>query len=405
VDKTLLPIIWLAKLISFICKTLNLGAGSTWAGHIALFFCPTLLRRLENNLAQGSVLITGTNGKTTTAKMLVSILEKDGKSVVFNPTGANLLNGITSALIADLDFWGRPRSEMGVFEIDEAAFPKALKMYDPEAAVVLNLFRDQLDRYGEVDLTAEKIHQALKGLSKDSIVVLNANNDYVGPLGRELKAKVSYFDVTCSCEPLARPSLCSFGFDDVTFEIPLGGFYTIENALAVITTARNLGVGYETMQRALGDFKPAFGRQEEFDVDGKKVKILLSKNPKGFNENVKILQSLRRIETLLLVLNDNIPDGRDVSWIWDTDPAGLVKLSKRIIVSGLRAEDMALRLKYSWREISSARGGSSFLIQKDLKTAIMAGLEKTPKGETFYIMPTYSAMLEVRKILTGRRIL
>lgn len=401
-DKIFLPLIWLAKLISFTCKTLRLGAGSTWAGHFALFLCPSILRRLESKLAKGSILITGTNGKTTTAKMLVSILKKKGGAVVFNPTGSNLLNGITSALIADVDFWGRPRSEIGVFEVDEAAFPKVLQMYDPEVVVVLNLFRDQLDRYGEIDLTAEKMHHGLKGLSKDSLVVLNSDNKYVSPLGKDLQARVLYFDI-CSCSDAHRsPSvyLSRFEIDDFVFEVSLGGRYTIENALAAITTARSLGVGYEVMQKALRNFEPAFGRQEEFEVEGKKVKILLSKNPEGFNQNVKMLQSLERIETLLLVLNDNIPDGRDVSWIWDTDPAGLVRLSKHIVVSGLRAEDMALRLKYSQQEIPM-----KLQITNDLKKAIRLGLEKTPKGETFFIMPTYSAMLEVRKILIGRKIL
>lgn len=398
--KVAITLIWLAKIISFTCRKLHLGAGGTWAGHFALFFCPTLLRRLESNLAYGSVLVTGTNGKTTTAKMLVSILEKDGRSVVFNPTGANLLNGITSALIADADFWGSPRSEIGIFEIDEASFPLALKMYDPEVVIVLNLFRDQLDRYGEIDLTAEKIHQVLKGLSKNSVVILNADNPYVSPLGENLQAKVLYFSSTAS-QYHSDIFSSRFTFDGFDFEIPLGGSYTISNALAAITTARSLGVGLKVMQKALKKFKPAFGRQEEFVVGGKKVKILLSKNPEGFNENVRMLQSLRTIETLLLVLNDNTPDGRDVSWIWDTDPAGLLELSKLTIVSGLRAEDMILRLKYSQREYQR----SKIKYQKDLKTAIMMGLEKTPKGETFYIMPTYSAMLQVRKILIGRKIL
>ncbi len=396
----MLPLIWLAKLISFTCKTLNLGAGSTWAGHLALSLFPTLLRRLEDNLTKGSVLITGTNGKTTTAKMLVSILKESGHEVVSNPTGANLLNGITSALIADTDFWGRPRSERGVFEIDEASFPKALEMYDPEVVVVLNLFRDQLDRYGEIDLTAEKIHQALKKLSKKSLVVLNSNNDYVAPLGKDLRAKVLYFgDNVSRCH--FDSSSSRFTINGLRFAISLGGSYTVENALAAVTVAHNLGVEYKTMQKALKNFKPAFGRQEEFEVEGKKVKILLSKNPEGFNQNIEMLQSLETIETLLLVLNDNIPDGRDVSWIWDTNPANLLVLSKYVIVAGSRAEDMGLRLKYSWREVKN----SKCKIQNDVGKAIRLGLEKTPKGETFYIMPTYSAMLEVRKILTGRKIL
>ena len=405
-DKIFLPLIWLAKSISFICKTLHLGAGGTWAGHIALFFCPTLLRRLEDNLVRGSVLITGTNGKTTTAKMLVSIFKKENRSVVFNPTGANLLNGITSALIADVDFWGRPRSEMGFFEIDEAAFPKALEMYDPEVVVILNLFRDQLDRYGEIDLTAEKIHQALKGVSKNSVVVLNADNDYVAPLGKDLQARVLYFGDDVS-RRYSDISSAHFEFCNLNFEISLGGSYTIENALAAITVAKSLGVEYEVTQKALKEFRPAFGRQEEFEINGKKVKILLSKNPEGFNQNVKMLQSLEKIETLLLVLNDNIPDGRDVSWIWDTDPANLLALSRFVIVSGSRAEDMGLRLKYSWREIPNSKFQipNKFQITNDLKEAIRLGLERTPKDETFYIMPTYSAMLDVRKILTGRKIL
>lgn len=409
VDKTLLPIIWLAKLISFLCRILNLGAGGTWAGHIALFLQPNILRNLESKLSQGSVLITGTNGKTTTAKMLVSILKENGRSVVYNPTGANLLNGIASALILDTNFWGHSRSEIGVFETDEASFPHALKMYDPEVVVVLNLFRDQLDRYGEIDLTAEKVHQALKKLPESSVVVLNPKNAYVAPLGKGLRARVLYFgeDVT---QVYSGVSSSRFEVCDLKFEIPLGGSYTIENALAATVVAQSIGVDLQVTQEALKNLRPAFGRQEEFVVDGRKVKILLSKNPEGFNQNVRMLSASERIETLLLVLNDKIPDGRDVSWIWDTNPVGLSKLAKNIIVSGLRAEDLALRLKYSQQETQKSKlktqsHSSNLKIQRDLRKAVLWGLDGTPRGTTFYIMPTYSAMLEVRKILTGRKIL
>lgn len=393
-------LIWLAKILSRVSRGFGWGVGGTWPGHIALKLYPGILRELEDKLAHGSVLITGTNGKTTAAKMLTAILRASSFRVVHNPTGANLLNGIASALIADGDFLGRPRSQIGVFEIDEASFPQAFALYNPEAVVVLNLFRDQLDRFGEIDLTAQKMHQALKKLPESAVAILNAKNAYAASLGKDLAAKVLYFGKD-QTDVLADAFSVRFSYKGVIFKIPLGGLFTVLNAMAAITTAESLGVSLSTARDALSGFRPAFGRQEEFEISGKKVKIMLAKNPASFNANVRLLSSLPGLAAVLLVLNDNVPDGRDVSWIWDAKPARLIEMSREVIVSGLRADDMALRLKYCGREVKSLR----LKVQSDLKKAVKLGLEFTPKGETFYILPTYSAMLEVRKILKGRKIL
>lgn len=443
-----LALIWLGKIIALVSRALNIGAGSTWPGHVAFELEPQILPSLVDQLRKGVILIAGTNGKTTTAKMVKTILEsgkwKDAQKrvpselksggVIHNETGANLLNGIMSALIAKASWLGEINTSWAIFEIDEATLPLALKEFTPKIVVLLNLFRDQLDRYGEVDLIAEKWRNALVKLPSATIIILNADDPHIAFLGKNLTAKVLYFGLSdhsiflkkmehavdsvycpncgkklnfagvyfshlgiwnCPSCGAKRPTL-----DLSSWNYLLAGVYNRYNTLAAVLVGKVTGVEEREIGKALANFRPAFGRQEELDVNGKKVRILLSKNPAGFNECIRTLKEFSgEKKTIMVVLNDRTPDGRDVSWIWDVDFENIADYAGYLIVSGERVYDLALRLKYSGFDQDKT------LINADLRGAIKSGLTKIKKGETLYILPTYSAMLEVRKIVGRRKIL
>lgn len=417
------------KLTFAISYIFSIGAGGTWPGEIALRISPGILKGLARQFEHGVILVAGTNGKTTTSLMIKTILETHGEKVVHNETGANLLNGVTSALLKHANWIGHINADWGVFEVDENSLHIVMRYVKPEIVVILNLFRDQLDRYGEVDVISEKWQGVLKDLPESSLLVLNSDDPQVAFIGTDIKANVTYFglnDTSVATEKKEhatdslfcprcgarltytlvyyshighwRCSQCSLKRpqpEKLDVLSPLPGVYNLYNTLAAVNVARTLTVPTTTIEHALTHFMPAFGRQEEFDIDGKFVKLFLSKNPVGFNQSLKTVIELGA-DTLLLVLNDQIPDGRDVSWIWDVDVEEIPK-QVEVIVSGDRTYDMALRIKYA--------DLGKFSIQTDLAKAIEMGLTKTKKGKNFYILPTYSAMLATRKLLTGRKIL
>ncbi|MCX6794158.1 MAG: MurT ligase domain-containing protein [Candidatus Gottesmanbacteria bacterium] len=351
--RTRLAII-LGKLVSLLSKTLHVGAGATWPGEIALRINPRILRILSAN-APHIILVAGTNGKTTTVKMIETILVHNGKTVYRNASGANLDNGLVSALLADMKWRQRFRSDYFIFEVDEAALPNVLKDMTPEIIVLNNLFRDQLDRYGEVDTIAEKWLVALGSLERQTNVIINADDPHLAFIGSKLTAKVKYYGLedpslflpkmqhatdTIYC-PNCGTRLtfagvyfshlgkwacgnCSFvpQKEDVTardFTSPIEGIYNKYNTLAAALAAEIVGISKLDIREALTHFTPAFGRMETVVVDEKRIKILLSKNPTGFNESLRTVAASADKGPVLLVLNDRIPDGTDVSWICDVD--------------------------------------------------------------------------------------
>jgi len=436
------PLVLIGKLIYFISNTFNLGSGGTWPGEVALYFQPKILDYFFSQVKKGIILIAGTNGKTTTARMLRQILTQFDKGhyrVIHNDSGANLLNGLVSAFIQQSSWIGKIDTDWAILEVDENTLSLVISNLKPQTSnkqkvivVLLNLFRDQLDRYGEIDVIAGKWSKALKKLPKDAKIVLNADDPLIAHLGMTsrpgLKAGVYYFgiDDTKSFLPEMEHATDSIfclscgnrlSFEGIYYShlgiwrcekcgekrpepdiskwsSPLPGLYNQYNTLATVIVAKSLGINDKQIKEALSDFSPAFGRQEEFVVNSKKIKIFLSKNPAGFNESLKTVLSLRARQ-LLFVLNDYIPDGRDVSWIWDVD-FEMIPSNVKVIASGERAFDMGLRIKYSMKQLR---------VIQNLKEAIYSGLEAIKKGETLYVLPTYSAMLEVRKILKGRKIL
>ena len=427
----------IAKSVTFLVRSLRLGAASVLPGSIARRIEPRLLQLLSQQVKNGVILIAGTNGKTTTALLLCTILERTGYKIAHNSTGANLENGLATALIENSSLLGALNVDYAILEVDENIVPKVLKPLQPKIIICLNLFRDQLDRYGEVDIISKKWTQVISTLPEETVVIPNADDPTLSYLGQQLNQKVLFFglnepenylesiphavdsiycprcghsldyqgvylshlgDFTCpSCGfSKSQPSLESSEWSQI-----LVGLYNKYNTLAAATAAKELGVEESKIREAINNFQAAFGRAEDLVIDGKKVRILLSKNPVGTNETIRVVtQSTDK--TTLMVLNDRTPDGTDVSWIWDVDTEKLVERGGTLIVSGDRVYDMALRLRYSEKSIDSK---INLIVESDLKKAITIALEHTPKNETLHILPTYSAMLEVREVLTGRKIL
>lgn len=423
-----LTLIIFGKLVTLISQAFNLGNGSTWPGHIALNANKNFIKDILRNSKTRLILIGGTNGKTTTSKLMQTILEENGNKVLLNESGANLLNGIASSLISASDVFGKIHKDFAIFEVDENALPLALTEITPDILVLLDLFRDQLDRYGEVNTISSRWKLALEKLPKKTVLILNANDPQIAYLGTGIKNKTYYFGLNEKSiisipqdwgDSIFCPRCNSkLNFEKVyfshigiwncnncglnnpkpnitkSFYYPLLGIYNKYNTLAAILTAKTLGINENSIEKALRKFNPAFGRQEKIEIEGKKVQIFLSKNPTGFNES---LRTIGKAKSLLIVLNDRIPDGRDVSWIWDVDFENFTKNFNSIVISGDRAYDLALRLKYAEFK--------KFEVVQDLKKAIKKSIKNTPNNQILYILPTYSAMLETRKILTGRQIL
>ncbi len=433
--------ILLAHLVSGVVRRLHLGAGSVLPGEVAGRVQPDLLPWLCAQLTRGVIVIAGTNGKTTTAYLVRTILERGGWNVVHNMTGANLENGLLATLLERTDWQGQLEADYAIFEVDENILPRLVRQVSPRIVVCLNLFRDQLDRYGEVDTISQRWTRALAALPQETTVVLNADDPRLCYLGQQLTQRVLYFGINepeafIGEMPHAVDSVycprcgerltyrgfylshlgdyhcahCGFArspssLDSHAWSPALIGLYNKYNTLAAILAAKATGVDRRTIREAVEHFHAAFGRAEEIELEGRCVRILLSKNPAGMNETIRVLQAERRAgaaSVALLVLNDRIPDGTDVSWIWDVDTEKLLAPGMTLVVSGDRAYDMALRIQYSDRTQAST---TKLIVKEDLREAVATALECTPAGQFLHILPTYSAMLEVRQILLGHQIL
>lgn len=425
----------IAKSITFLVRSLRIGSASVLPGAIARRISPQVLRLLSQQVQKGIILIAGTNGKTTTSLLLTSILERQGYRVAHNSTGANLENGLVTALLDRTNFWGSLKVDYAILEVDENIVPKVLQPLQPRIIICLNLFRDQLDRYGEVDAISKRWTKAIATLPPETVIIPNADDPTLSFLGQQLPQQVLFFgldepehyleaiphavdsiycpqcghsldyqgvylshlgDFTCpQCGfTKSQPTLASREWAQI-----LVGLYNKYNTLAAATAATALGVEEKTIRETVNNFQAAFGRAEELTVDGKHVRILLSKNPVGTNETIRVVTQSKD-HTTLMVLNDRTPDGTDVSWIWDVDTEKLVERGGTLIVSGDRLYDMALRLRYSEK---SPQSQINLIVESDLREAIAIALKHTPVDETLHILPTYSAMLEVREILTGSK--
>jgi len=417
--------------------------GTSFPGKLALSIYPPILKELGKNL-RFKIFITGTNGKTTTARIISCILEGLGIDYVHNRAGANLVRGVCTSLIERYSFNDNLSDAVGVFEIDEANLRLLVREVKPDTIVITNLFRDQLDRYGEVDMLARTFRSIAEN-NPETTFVVNADDPLVSSVTYNLKTKALYFGIDYrnedtyssiadirSCpfcdavlvyskrymghQGLFECQVCGFkrrtpdiiayninsDLEDSSFNISfngkefytnirLPGIYNVYNVLSALLSCYSLGIHIEKALEKLKDVRTAFGRGEHFNFKGKTVYILLAKNPASFNETIQLLSNREGITTLL-VINDNIQDGTDVSWLWDVNFEMLMERSKFIVTSGRRAYDMALRLKYGGFDVDR------LLVEEDSLKALNLAIERSDKDEV-YVIPTYTAMLELRKKL------
>ena len=414
-------------------------------GKVLSHLDPDALDRLAQRLPLGSALVSATNGKTTTAAMTAEILSHR-VSLAHNASGANLVSGVASTLLSAKD------AELGLFEVDEAALPEVARRVRPRAICLGNLFRDQLDRYGELEHVAERWRGAVRALAPEAALVVNGDDPQLGDLSREHADSVVFGlddprhacpalqhaadskwclacgrpyeyaaayvghlgDYRCPACGHRRPPLDiaasdveMHGLDGVDFTLStragerrvrlrVPGLYNVYNALAAASLALALGAELEDAVAGLERFAAAFGRFERISLGDRRVLVLLVKNPAGANEAVRTLVSGGSPKLAVLALNDEIADGRDVSWIWDVDWEPLLAGLDRVIATGARAAEMALRCKYAGFEPSAIE------IIPDLGRALDRGLDLTPSGGELVVLPTYTAMLGLRKIVSER---
>ncbi|MFZ1155125.1 MAG: MurT ligase domain-containing protein [Solirubrobacteraceae bacterium] len=431
--------------------------GTSLPGKLLVRMDSSAIGSLAGRLSQGSVLVSATNGKTTTAAMASSILELAGISLVHNQAGANMAGGIASTLLAAAGPHDTIAGELGLFEVDELWLDHMAAELHPRAIVLGNLFRDQLDRYGELDTIAERWADTVRGgAGQHARLVCNADDPLVADLGRERSGALYYgvqddslaldrmahaadakhcrrcgapytFDAIylghlghyhCPSCGQQRPSptvlarsvtlegvrsarfRLSVPEGEADVKLALPGLYNVYNALAAAALAVALEIPLEDIVEGLQGTKAAFGRAETVRVDGRETRILLVKNPAGANEVVRTLALEPGHHDLLGVLNDKTADGHDISWIWDADFELLAGRVRIATCSGTRASELALRLKYAGIEPERIR------VVEDLPRALVSAAAErpdAPEGAPLYVLPTYTAMLALRELLVRRR--
>ncbi len=397
-------------------RVLRAGGGTTLPGVVARRIAPNILSYLSAALPGGVVVVGGTNGKTTTTRMIAAILAADGRRVLHNRAGANLVTGLTATALGGSTLAGRVRADLGLFETDEAALPRALEETQPQLVLLHNLFRDQLDRYGEVDTIASAWRAALEQLPASTTVLLNADDPAIAALGDGLPLQVVSFPIDLPRSGVyagAASSATVRGYIEI--RLPLPGLYNALNALAATAAGLLLGVQPARVRGTLESFSAAFGRIERVDAGGRPMLLALIKNPVSASETVRMLVGgwgmgdggWENLPSpiphppspalhLLVAINDKHADGTDVSWLWDADFEQLAGRVAGAIVSGTRAADMAVRLKYA------GIAPDSITAEPDLARALDLALERLPAGATLYALPTYTAMLELRAELARR---
>lgn len=362
----------IGKIISRLLKLFSSKGGTALPGLIALNLNPNLINQIVKQNQLRSVIITGTNGKTTTSRLLGSMLQAQHLPFLHNRSGSNLLRGIASALINQSDIFGRIKDKLAIWEIDEAVVFAAVRQLQPKIILFNNLSRDQLDRYGELDSILKSWQESLAILPQDAQVIINRTD-------RRLRQ-------------LHFPQIIYFGQ-------PLSsGQYHQANILAAQALAQALKLKPSSISQGLNSFHPAFGRGESFTFNQRQIKISLVKNPAGLTAVLNLLQDNHQLnQPLLIALNDLIADGTDVSWIYDANLEILKHRRTPIIISGLRAADLALRLKYA--------GVKEKLIHlhPNLNQAWQNFLAQP--GPTANILPTYTAMLALRQLLAKQKII
>ncbi len=457
IDPRLSLAIGSAHAVSSLSRRFGLGGGTAAPGRVASTMDPRALEKLSGRFSQGAVVVAGTNGKTTTARLLAEILTADGRRVVHNRAGANLVGGIVSTLAAASRVSARGDAGIAVLETDEAALPEVLSRTRPGLVVLTNLFRDQLDRYGEVDSVLGRWRAALAELSDETTVLANGDDPSLVMLTDSLKATRVLFGIKDSrhrldavphaaevigcpdcgepftyseiyvghlgswrCEAcgISRPPL---GFaasavelwsqdfqtmnlagrdEEFRVEVGLPGLYNSYNVVAAAAAAQTLHISSSVVQRSIAHYRGAFGRSERIVHQGRSLMVMLIKNPVGCNEVLRTIWGVGRgaRDPVLFVLNDEASDGRDVSWIWDVDLEQAASEDVDFCAAGTRAADMCNRLYYA-----GVPRDRIHHLGPDLGKAFDAFTLRIPEGGSGFILPTYSAMLALRQAVGRRR--
>lgn len=431
------------------------GRGGTAApGLVAMQIDPAVVSKIAKRLPQGAVVVAGTNGKTTTSRMIADIIESSGLAVVHNRSGSNLARGVAATFVQHASLTGQPNAQMAVIESDEAALPEILRLVQPRLLVLNNLFRDQLDRYGELDTVGQKWKAAFAKLPAKTRLIVDVDDPTLANITEGLAAPRTTFGLsapehqlaelphaadaavcrTCAADltyselylghlgdwlcqscGAARPQLDVVGqhvqldamasltmtvndearsLRDVTVQVP--GIYNAYNVTAAVATGFALGIPTETIRAALEKFQSPFGRAERVNFDGREISIALVKNPVGFNEVLRTITEggSELAAPTLIVINDEFADGRDVSWLWDVDFEMLASGTLPIATAGIRGPDMANRLKYAG--VAESR---LLPIDGPIDQALGRFLAFTKDSAEVSILPTYTAMLAVREAL------
>jgi UDP-N-acetylmuramyl tripeptide synthase len=432
-----------ARAAARLSRLARTGGGTTIPGKLLWKLDPGAIDALAARLPQGAALVSATNGKTTTTAMVAAIL-RPRLRLAWNRSGANLVSGVASTLLAHRD------AELGLLEVDEGALPEVTRRVRPRALLLCNLFRDQLDRYGELELVAERWRGTVASLPAESVLVVNGDDPQVGDLGRDRARTIAFGvddprrarptlqhaadsrhcvrcgrpyefaaayvghlgDYRCPACGHARPPLDVAAreieldglevaaFDLVTpagttrVRLPLPGLYNVYNAVAAASLAQALGASLDEVRGGLEGFGAAFGRFERIAAGDRSLLVLLIKNPAGANEVVRTLVDGGAPRLLLVALNDAVADGQDVSWIWDVDFEPLLERTERLVATGSRAAELALRCTYGGFDAAALE------VEPDLGRALRRGLEQTAPGGELVVLPTYTAMLALRELVT-----
>jgi UDP-N-acetylmuramyl tripeptide synthase len=440
-----------ARAVGELARRAGRGGGTSLPGKVLTRLEPHAIERLAARLTDGCAIISATNGKTTTAAMAASVLERDGATLVHNRAGANMAGGVASTLLSAARRGGRIDGRLGLFEVDEFWLDRVTPELHPRAMALGNLFRDQLDRYGELETIADRWAATVAGLAPSARLACNADDPLIADLGRghpgalffgvEDRAMATpemqhasdskrcrrcgspyvyeaiylghlgvYHCPSCGQER-PQPSVAAerielHGTRGATFELrtpagsaavslPLPGLYNVYNALAAATLCLALGAGLEAIVAGLEGVSAAFGRAERVAIGDRELSILLIKNPAGANEILRTLALEPGELNLLGILNDRTADGRDVSWIWDADFELVADRVARVTCAGTRAAELALRYKYAGVPADRLQ------VVSDLGAALDEALDAAADGRLF-ALPTYTALLELRQELQRR---
>jgi lipid II isoglutaminyl synthase (glutamine-hydrolysing) len=444
-------------------RMIGRGGGTALPGLFANRIDPRILDKLAARLPEGAVIVAGTNGKTTTSRMLAGMLEAAGRQVAHNRAGSNLVRGISSALAEQMPLFGAGKIEIGVIETDENALPDVIARVQPRAVLLLNLFRDQLDRYGELETITAAWQRAVEKLPATTVLIINADDPNLVSLSRRTAAQVVTFGLAepgydlpelphasdasicrvcetpltydalylshlgafrCPTCGMRRPPLdfsaraivldgvrrssaivrdasSEASATEMEVEISVPGLYNVYNGLAAIAAARILRVPVESALATLRSFQAAFGRLERIQYAGRHLTLALAKNPVGFNEVLRMITNEPLAGPIVIGINDLYADGTDVSWLWDVDFEVLAdqKHQQPAFAAGIRGHDLAVRLKYAG--VPDERN-IALAAGLPLSDALDRIIERTNEGQEIFVLLTYTAMLQLRQGLADR---